>query len=86
MVFPDNDYHNDAFSKKDGKYVFEHQAFGADLFRYSADFGQNWTEWKTWEDTTTIDSDVFENDEAWWDGAHIMVQCAYIGSLGVVCR
>ncbi|KAL1701405.1 glycoside hydrolase family 13 and glycosyltransferase family 5 protein [Schizophyllum commune] len=74
MVFPDNDYHNDAFSKKDGKYVFEHQAFGADLFRYSADFGQNWTEWKTWEDTTTIDSDVFENDEAWWDGAHIMVQ------------
>ena len=86
MVFPYNDYNNSAFVKSGDDLVFNHRAYGADKFRYSGNFGQNWTEWKSWEDTTTIDSDVFENDEAWWDGAHIMVQCAYIGSSAVACR
>lgn len=75
MIFPDNDYSDDSFTFADGKYQFVHKAIGADRFRYSWNFGQNWTTWKDWEDTTTIDANVFDIEENWWDGAHIMVQC-----------
>jgi alpha-1,3-glucan synthase len=55
--------------------MFTHHAIGADMFRYSWNFGQNWTNWTNWESTTTIDSSVFAGDENFWEGQHIMVQC-----------
>lgn len=73
MVFPESDYDNDAFGYSNGQYTFTHNAFGADMFRYSANFGQNWTQWQNWEDTTTIDPKAF--DDNFWEGQHIMVQC-----------
>ena len=73
MVYPNSDYDNDAFGYNNGQYTFTHQAFGADKFRYSTNFGQNWTEWRNWEDTTTIDEKEFEGN--FWEGQHIMVQC-----------
>ncbi len=76
MVFPENDYDDDVFTKSDGKYTFTHKAYGAEKFRYSWNFGQNWTDWTDWEDTTTIDNDVFSDSELFWDGDHIVVQCA----------
>lgn len=76
MVFPENDYDKDgSFKFSNGQYTFEHKAFGADMFRYSWNFGKNWTQWKNWEDTTTIEASVFQQPENFWDGDHIMVQC-----------
>lgn len=74
VVFPRNEYDRSSFSLSDGKYVFEHKAFGADMFRYSWNFGKNWTTWAEWEDKTTIDQGVFQNADNWWSGAHIVVQ------------
>ena len=75
LVFPDSDHDNDAFGFSNGQYTFTHQAFGADMLRYSTNFGQNWTEWRNWEDTTTIDPKEFSDEDQFWDGEHIMVQC-----------
>lgn len=59
----------------DGKYHYTHKALGADMFRYSANFGRNWTQWSNWEDVTDIDANVFTDSDLWWSGDHIMVQC-----------
>ena len=76
MVFPEADYDNDAFQFSDGNYTFTHKAFGADMLRYSWNWGKNWTSWQPWEDETTIESSVFRGSENFWKGQHIMVQCA----------
>lgn len=76
MVFPENDYNaTDSFTMTDGKYTFTHKAYGADMFRYSWNFGKNWTSWANWEDVTTIDPSVFKNSANFWTGSHIQVQC-----------
>lgn len=79
MVFPESDYDNaGSFGFSDGQYTFAHKAYGADLFRYSWNFGQNWTKWNNWEDTTLIDSSIFKNTENFWPADHIVVQCSFI--------
>ncbi|KAN0123743.1 glycosyltransferase [Russula decolorans] len=74
MVFPESDYDNDAFGFSNGQYTFSHTAYGADSFRYSWNFGRNWTQWKSWEDTTYIDAGVFDTPDNFWQGQHILVQ------------
>ncbi|KAI0748206.1 glycoside hydrolase family 13 and glycosyltransferase family 5 domain-containing protein [Daedaleopsis nitida] len=74
MVFPDSDYDNSAFSVSGGTYTFTHKALGADMYRYSANFGRNWTEWQNFEQTTTLDPKLFQAKENFWDGEHVMVQ------------
>ncbi|KAG8934063.1 Cell wall alpha-1,3-glucan synthase ags1 [Tulasnella sp. 418] len=75
MVFPDNDYDKDAFQYADGKFTFKHQAYGADMFRYSWDFGKNWSDWAAWEPATTIPETRFDKaEDMFWDGAHVMMQ------------
>ncbi|KAE9409703.1 modular protein with glycoside hydrolase family 13 and glycosyltransferase family 5 domains [Gymnopus androsaceus JB14] len=74
MVFPENDYNNSALTNSDGKYLFTHTAYGADMFRYSWNYGQNWTNWTNWEDTTTINTSLFDGTNQFWDGSHIIVQ------------
>ncbi|KAJ7777588.1 modular protein with glycoside hydrolase family 13 and glycosyltransferase family 5 domains [Mycena maculata] len=74
MVFPTNDYNSSLFTYADGQYTYTHSAYGAELFRFSANFGQNWMNWTAWEDTTTIDASVFQNSSNFWEGDHIMVQ------------
>lgn len=79
MVFPENDYDTDgSFTFSNRNYTFQHRAFGADMFRYSWNFGRNWTQWKNWEDTTTIDPSLFNTPDNFWSGQHLMVQCASI--------
>jgi alpha-1,3-glucan synthase len=75
MVFPESDYDNSAFGFSNGQYTFSHKAYGADSFRYSWNFGRNWTQWKSWEDTTFIDANNFGGPENFWQGQHIQVQC-----------
>jgi len=72
MVFPKNDYNSSSFGFSNGQYTFTHAAFGADKFRYSWNFGMNWTAWNNWESVTTIAPSVF--DGTFWAGQHIMVQ------------
>ncbi|KAJ7285792.1 modular protein with glycoside hydrolase family 13 and glycosyltransferase family 5 domains [Mycena rebaudengoi] len=75
MVFPENEYDTaSSFDFSNGQYTFAHKAYGADKFRYSWNFGQNWTQWAAWEDTTTIPQSVFSSSDNWWSGDHIMVQ------------
>ncbi|KAF9464738.1 modular protein with glycoside hydrolase family 13 and glycosyltransferase family 5 domains [Collybia nuda] len=75
MVFPESDYDSTgSFGFSNGQYIFTHRAYGADTFRYSANFGQNWTEWRKWEDVTTIDASSFKNTSHFWQGDHIVVQ------------
>ncbi|KIK57781.1 glycosyltransferase family 5 protein [Collybiopsis luxurians FD-317 M1] len=74
MVFPENDYNSSALTQSDGKYLFTHSAYGADKFRYSWNYGQNWTNWTNWEDTSTIDTSAFDGTNQFWEGSHIMVQ------------
>ncbi|KIJ68914.1 glycosyltransferase family 5 protein [Hydnomerulius pinastri MD-312] len=74
MVFPDSDYDNSAFKYSGGQYTFTHHAYGADMFRYSGNYGQSWSNWTNWENVTTIPSDVLSNSDNWWAGQHIMVQ------------
>ncbi|KAJ7172450.1 modular protein with glycoside hydrolase family 13 and glycosyltransferase family 5 domains [Mycena filopes] len=75
MIFPENEYDKDSsFGFSNGQYTFAHKAFGADMFRYSWNFGRNWTDWANWEATTIIAADVFTDSANFWDGDHIMVQ------------
>ncbi|KAI0302169.1 modular protein with glycoside hydrolase family 13 and glycosyltransferase family 5 domains [Russula brevipes] len=74
MVFPESDYDSSAFGFSNGQYTFSHKAYGADSFRYSWNFGRNWTDWKNWEDTTFINSSVFDSQDDFWPGQHILVQ------------
>jgi alpha-1,3-glucan synthase len=77
MVFPDSDYDKDAFTESGDSYVFNHSAFGADMFRYTPDFGKTWTDWKNWEDQTTIPKSLFTSSQIFWGGQHIIVQCGW---------
>ena len=63
MVFPRSDYNSSAFSyDSSGKqYTFVHTAYGADMHRYSWNYGQNRNKW---EDVTTIPESVFVPEES----------------------
>ncbi|CCO34587.1 alpha-1,3-glucan synthase [Rhizoctonia solani AG-1 IB] len=75
MVFPDADYDNDAFGYADGSYSFTHNAIGADMFRYTWNYGKNWSTWATYEEKTTIPGNLFEHsDDMFWEGQHLIVQ------------
>ena len=81
IVFPTTaDYDNSAFSYSGGKYTFQHKALGADKLRYSWNYGMNWSDWKAWESTTTVDSQQFVSLDI-YDGDHIIVQCEWLAIL-----
>ncbi|KAL0581705.1 hypothetical protein V5O48_000287 [Marasmius crinis-equi] len=73
MIFPENDYTN-GLTYSNGHLQYMHRALGADLFRYSMNFGMNYTNWTRWEDVTAINSDVYNGIFKFWEGDHIMVQ------------
>ena len=76
MVFPDSDYNSTSFSVGGGKYTFTHMAWGADKFRYSANFGKNWTDWQAYETTSTLNATLFDDGHSFWDGHHVItIQC-----------
>lgn len=76
MIFPENDYDTSgSFTRNDNEFTFTHKALGADMFRYSWNFGKNWTSWSNWEDVSTLNSTLFSFSENFWQGSHIVVQC-----------
>jgi alpha-1,3-glucan synthase len=75
MVFPEaSDYSSTLFSVSGDTYTLNHSAAGADLFRYSADFGQTWSAWTDYEPTSTLNSTLFDTKGSWWKGHHVVVQ------------
>ena len=85
MVFPENDYDSSgSFTFSNNAYTYTHHAFGADKFRYSGNFGKNWTQWNDWENTTTLNASLFTDPANFWAGDHLMVQCEYL-QLGFKC-
>lgn len=73
FTFSESDYDNSVFAApSDGDYTLTHKGWGAEMFRYSANFGQEWTEWADMESVTTLNKTMFENQ--WWNGDHLMVQ------------
>ncbi|KAG8911787.1 Cell wall alpha-1,3-glucan synthase ags1, partial [Tulasnella sp. 417] len=75
MVFPHSDYDNSAFAYANGQFTFTHKALGAERFRYSWNYGKNWTDWTAIEAVTTIPESTFDHDEnMFWEGAHIIMQ------------
>ncbi|KZV90231.1 glycoside hydrolase family 13 and glycosyltransferase family 5 protein [Exidia glandulosa HHB12029] len=74
MVHPMSDYDNDALQVMNGDFVFAHKAFGADLLRYTTNFGRSWSRWMDWEAATTIPADAFRAQENFWAGQHLTVQ------------
>lgn len=81
MVFPENDYDASALTESNGAFVFNHKAVGADRFRYTWNYGKNWTDWASYEETTTIEENLFYDKENVWKGAHIIMQCKTLFSL-----
>jgi hypothetical protein len=61
MVFPDSDYASSSLVEQGKNIVFTHTAFGADRFRYSWNFCQNWPIWQNWEDTTSVPKSLFQD-------------------------
>ena len=81
IVFPENDYDSSgSFTLSNGAYSYTHYALGADKFRYSANFGKNWTQWNNIENTTSLDASRFNDPGNFWMGHHLMVQCEYASS------
>ncbi|WVQ83663.1 hypothetical protein IAT38_005806 [Cryptococcus sp. DSM 104549] len=72
IVFPDNDYSDTLFSVSGGVFTLNHSAPGADMFRYSADFGQTYSAWTAYETTSTLNATLFA--DKWWSGYHVLVQ------------
>lgn len=77
IVFPEADYDNSAFGFSNNQYTFTHSAIGADLFRYSANFGMNWTDWQNMETTSTLNNSLFDDKGNFWTGQHVMMQCEF---------
>ncbi|WVQ94915.1 hypothetical protein IAU59_002001 [Kwoniella sp. CBS 9459] len=77
IVYPEEaDYSDSLFTVSDGTYTLNHIAPGADMFRYSADFGQSWSPWANYEQTSTLNATMFDKkaNDLWWDGEHVIVQ------------
>lgn len=78
LVFPYSDYDNSLFQFSNGQYQFTHKAYGADMFRYSGNYGKSWSGWSNWENVTVIPSEFFTNGSNFWTGQHVMVQCGLL--------
>ncbi|KAK4686309.1 hypothetical protein P7C73_g3822, partial [Tremellales sp. Uapishka_1] len=73
MIFPlTADYSDTLLSESSGTYTVNHSAPGADMFRYSGNFGQSWTAWEAYSATSTLNATVFDGN--WWKGQHVMIQ------------
>lgn len=74
MVHPTTDYDNDALEVADEKLTFTHKAYGADMLRYSGNFGRSWSRWTPWEAVTELPLDIFRAEANFWAGQHLIVQ------------
>ncbi|KAI9604229.1 hypothetical protein H4Q26_003843 [Puccinia striiformis f. sp. tritici PST-130] len=78
-------FHTVAYSKSllhkgsDGLFQLLSNAAGADLMRYSGDFGKTWFKWQPYAKVVGLPAGTF-SDSQFWEGNHIRVQ--YWSKLG----
>lgn len=74
MVWPvDADYNPNLLSVSNGVYTLNQSAPGADMYRYSADFGQTWAAWTNYQaGSAELNATLFAKPA--WKGDHVMVQ------------
>lgn len=82
FVFNENDYDNSIFTVDGDNFTIRHKAFGADKYRYSPNFAQEWSDWMDMEEVSTLNKTMFEHN--WWKGEHVIVQywSKHAGSAG----
>lgn len=83
MVFPGRANYSTSllFKNEDGGLYLSHHAPGADLWRYSLNFGTSWSEWTAYDgENNTLAPKVWSGTkEQAWKGEHVIVQ--YWGQL-----
>ncbi|KAJ5534138.1 hypothetical protein N7527_000392 [Penicillium freii] len=76
LISPLANYSSTLVHKSNDNLYLQHRAAGADMFRYSSDFGRSWNEWVTYKGgNTSITIPRFTGtDSQKWEGTHIRVQ------------
>ncbi|CAI7667583.1 unnamed protein product [Penicillium viridicatum] len=76
LISPLANYSSTLVHKSNDNLYLQHRAAGADMFRYSSDFGRSWNEWATYKGgNTSITIPKFTGtDSQKWEGTHIRVQ------------
>ncbi|KAJ5836538.1 Glycoside hydrolase superfamily, partial [Penicillium robsamsonii] len=76
LISPLANYSTSLVHKSGDNLYLQHRAAGADMFRYSSDFGRSWNEWATYTgDNTTVTIPTWDGTDAQkWEGTHIRVQ------------
>ncbi|RAH49427.1 alpha-1,3-glucan synthase Ags3 [Aspergillus brunneoviolaceus CBS 621.78] len=77
LISPLMNYSSTLVHKSDnGNVIVQHEAAGADQFRYSTTFGRSWSNWTTYEGgNTTIQELEFDGTKSQkWKGTHVQVQ------------
>ncbi|KAI7955973.1 hypothetical protein MJO29_007372 [Puccinia striiformis f. sp. tritici] len=66
-------YSETLLEDKDGKYTIRSEAPGADLMRYSVDFGNTYSNWTQYSSQFTLPDNAFSVSK-FWKGHHVRVQ------------
>ncbi|KZN91053.1 Cell wall alpha-1,3-glucan synthase PcAgsD [Penicillium chrysogenum] len=76
LISPLANYSTTLVHKSNDDFYIQHRAAGADMFRYSSDFGRSWNNWTTYlGGNTTVTIPPFAGpDSRKWEGTHIRVQ------------
>ena len=76
LISPLANYSTSLVHKSEDSFYVQHNAAGADKFRYSTDFGRSWGNWTTYEGgNTTVSIPTWTGtDKQKWKGTHIRVQ------------
>ncbi|KAJ6045859.1 hypothetical protein N7499_001403 [Penicillium canescens] len=76
LMSPLSNYSSTLVHKSADNFYIQHNAAGADRFRYSTDFGRTWSDWKAYlGGNTTINIPSWTGtDNQKWKGTHIRVQ------------
>ncbi|WAQ90638.1 hypothetical protein PtA15_13A37 [Puccinia triticina] len=73
ITFSDVSYPESLLESKDGKYTLRSDAPGADLMRYSIDFGKTYSNWTRYSSELTLPDNAFSISK-FWEGDHVRVQ------------
>jgi hypothetical protein len=74
LVFPEADYSSRLLECGPADCILHHVAAGADLFRFSFDYGQTWSNWTPYEGRTRVNLEAVTTTNPTWFGIHCMVQ------------
>lgn len=73
ITFSHERYSESLLEFKDGKYMLHSDAPGADMMRYSVDFGKTYSPWIQYSSRFTLPDNVF-GIAKFWEGDHVRVQ------------